>query len=145
MFDKKPNEPFVRAQRRAMDAKWGFFGVVAIAINQTETFRHSEIDLVGRQSKFTSNHAPDLYINLRTVKRRLVRHFDVIDFRIDEGLPDHVLGLFPKLRFIDKFGVVAGQARRIMRAETHHIFLDPKDLEILEIRSEEHTSELQSP
>src|SRR6516162_4796200 len=115
------------AKRRAMDAERSLFGVVAVAINKAKAFGHSKIDLVGRQCKFTAYHAPNLDVNLRAIKRRFVWHFNVVYFRIDESLPDHVFGLFPKLRFVDEFGVVAGQARRIVSAETHDVFLDAED------------------
>ena len=39
---------------------------------------------------------------------------------------------FHKLRFVDEF-LVAGQSRRVVRAETHDIFLDAENLEILQI------------
>ena len=38
--------------------------------------------------------------------------------------------LFPKLRFIDEFLAELG---RIVRRETHQIFLDPEELEIIQI------------
>jgi len=36
---------------------------------------------------------------------------------------------FQSFRFVDEFGVVAGQGGRIVRAEAHHVFLDAEDLE----------------
>jgi len=43
--------------------------------------------------------------------------------------------LFPEFRFVDEFGVVAGQARRVMRAEAHDKFFDAKNLEIFRYKS----------
>ena len=56
-----------------------FVGVVLVAIDEAETRGHGEIHLVGREGEFAADDAPDLHINFRPVKRRFVRHFDVID------------------------------------------------------------------
>ena len=103
MLDEKADEPFVRAQRRAMDAQRRLVRVVLVAIDQAEAFGHGEVHLVGRQREFAADDAPDLHVNLRAVKRRFVRHFHVVDLRINQHLPDHVLGLLPQLRFVDVF------------------------------------------
>ena len=79
MLDQESDEAFVRAERRAMNAERSFLGVVAIFVNEIEPARLREIDLVGRDRKFATDHAPGLDVDLRSVKRRFVRHFDVID------------------------------------------------------------------
>ena len=62
-------------------ARWmhsGVFSVLSlVAIDQAELRGHGEIHLVGRQREFAADDAPDLHVNLRPVKRRFVRHFDV--------------------------------------------------------------------
>jgi hypothetical protein len=133
MLDEKTDEPLVRAERRAMDAQRRLVRVVLVAINQAEFSRHGEIHLVRRQRELAADDAPDLHVNLRAVKRRLVRHLHVGNLRIKQHLADQVLRLLPQFRFVDELGVVAGQARRIVRAEAHDVFLDAENLEILQI------------
>ena len=130
MFDEKADETLVRAERRAMNAERRLVDVVAVAINEIEPARLCEIDLVGRDGEFAADHAPDLHVDLRSVERRFVRHFHVIDSGTLEHIARHVLGLFPKLRFIDKF---LPELRRIVRRETHQIFLEPEELEVIQI------------
>ena len=79
MLDQESDETFVRAERRAMNADRNLVGVVAVLIAKIETARLREIDLVGRDGKLASDHAPRLHVDLRSVKGRFVRHFDVID------------------------------------------------------------------
>ena len=133
LLDQEADEPLVRAERRTMDAQRGFFGVIFVAIDQTEPFRHGEIHLVGRQGEFATDDAPDLHVNLGAVKRRFVRHFDIIDAGLFERVTDHILGLDPEFRFVDELGVVAREARGIVRAEAHDVFFDAEDSEILQI------------
>src|SRR5215831_542871 len=133
MLDEKPNEPLVRSQRRAMDAKRSLFGIVAVAINQPKAFRYGEIHLIGRQGELAPNDAPHLYVNFRAVKCRFVGHLNIIDAGVLERVADHVFGLLPKLGLIYEFRIVSGEARGIVRAETHDVFLDAEDLEILNI------------
>ena len=79
MLDQKSDETFVRAKRRAMNADRNLVGVVAVLIAKIETARLREIDLVGRERELASDYAPDLHVDLRSVKRGLVRHFDIIN------------------------------------------------------------------
>ena len=79
MLDQESDEPFVRSKRRAMNTDRNLIGVVAVLIAKIEVARLSEIDLVGRQRELASDHAPNLHIDFRSVKRGFVRHFDVID------------------------------------------------------------------
>ena len=79
MLDQEPDEPLVRAERGAMNAKRDLIDVVAILVAKIEPSRLGEIDLVGRDGKLAPDHAPGLYVNLRPVKSGFVRHFDVID------------------------------------------------------------------
>ncbi len=116
-----------------MDAERGFIHIVLVAIDQAEFARDGEVHLVGGQGEFAANDAPDLHVNFRAVEGRLIRHLDVVDAGVLERFADHFFGLFPKLRFVDEFGVVASQARGIVGAETHDVFLDAEDFEILEI------------
>ena len=130
MLDQKADEPLVRAERRAMDAERRLLDVIAIFVAKIETARHREIDLVGGDGEFAPDRAPHLHVDLRSVKRGFVRHFDIVDSGMLQNVAHHVLGLDPKLRFIDKF---LAELRRIVRGEAHEIFLDPEDLEILQI------------
>ena len=130
MLDQKSDETFVRAKRRAMNADRDLVGVVAVLIAKIKIARLREIDLVGRDGKLASDHAPRLHVDLRPVKGRFVRHFDVIDSRVFQNVARHLFGLFPKLRFIDKF---LAELRWIVRRETHQIFVDPEELEIVQI------------
>ena len=45
MFDQESDEPFVRAERRAMNAQWRFFGIIFVAIFQAERRGHGEVHL----------------------------------------------------------------------------------------------------
>src|ERR1700682_4872544 len=103
MFDQEADETFVRSERRAMNAERSLFGVVAVFVNEIETSRLREIDLVGRDGKLTPDRAPGLHVNLRPVKRGFVRYFDKIDPGIPEDISRHYFGLLPELWFIDKF------------------------------------------
>src|SRR5438445_1761670 len=125
MFDEKSYEPFVCAERRAMDAKRGLLGVVPIFVNEIETARLREIHLIGRNGKFAANRAPGLHVDLRSVKRSFVWHLDIIDAGIFQHASRHYFGLFPKLWFINKF---LAQLGWIVRGETHQIFVDPEEL-----------------
>ena len=130
MLDQKSDETFVRAQRRAMDADRNLVGVVAVLVAKIKIARLREIDLVGRDGKFASDHAPRLHVDLRSVKGRFVRHFDIVDPGVFQNIARHLFGFFPKLRFIDKF---LAKLRWIVRRETHQIFVDPEELEIIQI------------
>src|SRR6266404_48779 len=130
MLDQEADETFVRAERRTMNAKWSLFGVVAVFVNEIETSRLREIDLIGRDRKLAPDRAPGLHVDLRAVKRRFVSYFDKVDPGILEHVPCHYFRLFPKLRFIDK---LLSELRGIVCREAHQIFLDPEELEIFQI------------
>src|SRR5436190_19303115 len=102
MLDQKSDETFVRAEWRAMDADRDLVDVVTVLIAEIKIARLREIDLVGRDGEFAADHAPGLHVDLGTVKGRFVRHFDIIDSRVLQNVARHLLGLFPKLWFIDK-------------------------------------------
>src|SRR4029453_18890973 len=99
MLDQKSDEALVCTERRAMNADRNLVDVVAVLIAKIKIARLREIDLVGRDGKLASDYAPRLHVDLRRVKRRFVRHLDVIDPGIFENATRHLLGLFPKLRF----------------------------------------------
>src|SRR5436190_21367636 len=103
MFDQKSDKTFVRTERRAMNADWDLVDVIAIFVAKIEIARLGEIDLVRRDRKLASDHAPRLHVNLRSVKGSFVWNFDVIDSRAFQDVARHFLGLFPKLRLIDEF------------------------------------------
>ena len=79
MLDQKSDETFVRAKRRAMNADRNLIGIIAVLIAKIETARLRKIDLVRRERELASDHAPDLHVDFRSVKRGLVRHFDIIN------------------------------------------------------------------
>src|SRR5713226_5478447 len=130
MLDQKPNEALMSAERRAMNTERRLLGVVLVFVNEIEPARLREIDLVGRDRKFAPDHAPRLHVDLRSVKGRFIWHFNVIDAGIIQNVTRHFLGLFPKLRFIDKLLTKFGW---IMRRETHLILVDSEELEIIQI------------
>src|SRR6266576_1656341 len=103
MLDQEPDEAFVRAERSAMNAERCLVDIVAIFVAQVEAARLREIDLIGRDREFAADRAPGLDVNLWSVKRGFVRYFDIIDPGIFQHVARHYFGLFPKLRFIDKF------------------------------------------
>src|SRR2546428_11055416 len=113
-----------------MNAKRRLLGVVAVPVSEIESAWLREVDLVGGDAELATNRAPGLHVDLWTIKRRLVRHFDKIDSGILEDTACHFLGFFPKLRFINK---LLAQFRRIVSREAHQIFLDPEELEIFQI------------
>jgi hypothetical protein len=82
MLDQESDEPFMCSQWRAMNADRNLVDVVAVFIAKIKTARLREIDLVRRDGKLTSDHAPRLHVDLRAVKGRFVRHFDIINSRI---------------------------------------------------------------
>src|SRR5947207_9944840 len=112
MLDQKSDETFVSAQRRAMNAERRLVGVIAIFVNEIETSRLCEIDLIGGKRELAPDHAPDLHIDLRSVKRSFVRHFKIIDSGIFQDVARHLFSLFPKLGFVDE---LLSELRRIMR------------------------------
>src|ERR1044071_64949 len=112
MLDQESDETFVGTERRPMNADRNFLEVVAIFVAKIETARLRKIDLVGGQGEFASDYAPHLHIDFWTIKRGLVRHFNIIDSRILEYVPRHLLGLFPKFRFVNK---LLSEFRRIVR------------------------------
>src|SRR5437773_6263287 len=79
MFDQKSNETLVRAERCAMNADRDLVDVVAVLKAKIKIARLREIDLVGRDGKLASDYAPRLHVNLRSVKGRFVRNFDIVD------------------------------------------------------------------
>src|SRR5438132_5578015 len=123
MLDQKSDKTLVRSERCAMNAKRNLIDVVAVLVAKIKIARLREIDLVGRDGKLASDHAPRLHIDLRPVEGRFVRHFDIVDAGILENVTSHFLGLFPKLWFVNKFSAELGW---IMRRETHQIFVDPE-------------------
>src|SRR5207245_10060196 len=102
MLDEKSDKTFVGAERRAMDADRYLIDVVAIFIAKVEPARLGEINLVGRDGKLASDHAPRLHVDLGAVEGRFVRHFDIIDSRVLQDASLHFVGLFPLLWFNDK-------------------------------------------
>src|SRR3954451_4957127 len=103
MLDQKSDEPFVCAKRRAMNTDRDLVDVIAVLIAKVKIARLREIDLVSRDGKLASDHAPRLHVDLWPVKGRFVWHFDVIDPGVFQNIARHLFGLFPKLRFIDEF------------------------------------------
>src|SRR5438105_1255290 len=102
MFDQEADETLVRAEWGAMNAERRFLGVIPIFVNKVETAWLREIDLVGRDGEFATDHAPNLDVDLWSVKGGFVWHLDIVDAGTLENVARHLLGLFPKLRFIDK-------------------------------------------
>src|SRR6266487_1496862 len=106
-----------------MDADRDFLDVVTIFVAKVEKTRLRKINLVGRNGKLASDYAPCLHVDLGAVKSCFVRHFDIIDSRVLQDVTRHLLGFLPKLWLVDKF---LTKLRRIMRRETHQIFVDPE-------------------
>src|SRR5262245_41295362 len=115
MLDQKSDKTFVGAKRRAMNTDRNLLGVVFVFVAKIKTARLCKIDLIGGNGKLASDHAPRLHVDLRAIKGRFVRHFDVINSRVFQNVPRHLFSLFPELRFIDKF---FAKLRWIVRRET---------------------------
>ena len=113
-----------------MDAQRRLVRVVLVAVGQAELGGHGEVHLVGGDGEFAADGAPHLHVDLRPVERRLVGDLHVVDAGFVQHLAHHVLGLFPKLRFIDVF---LAQPFRRGGAEAHLIFFEAEDFEILQI------------
>src|ERR1051326_1460134 len=79
MFDQETNEPFMRAERRAVNADRDIVDVITVFIAKTKISRLREIHLVRGECELASDHAPDLHVDFRAVKRRFVRHLDVFN------------------------------------------------------------------
>src|SRR5437763_4077534 len=107
-----------------MNAKRNLVNVVSVLVAKIEIARLGEIDLVSRDRELTTDHAPRLHVDLWPVKRSFVWHLDVIDSRVFQNIARHLLGLFPKLRLVDKF---LAKLRGIMRREAHQIFIDAEE------------------
>src|ERR1044071_4993394 len=120
----------MRAEWRAMNTDRNLIGIIAVFVAKIETAWLRKIDLIRRDGKLAADHTPGLNVYLWSIKRRFVRHFDIINSRILEYVPCHLLRLFPKLRFIDKF---LPELRGVMRRETHQVLLDPEKLEVIQI------------
>src|ERR1043166_9997688 len=116
MFDEKTDEPFMGAERCPMNTKRCLLRVITIFVDEVESSRLGKIDLVGGDGELPSNHAPDLDVDLWSVESGFVRHFDKINPGPFQNVSGHRFGLFPKLRFVDKFLAEFG---RIMSRETH--------------------------
>ena len=65
-----------------MDADRNLIDIIAVFIPKIKIARLSKINLVGRDGKLAADHAPDLDVDLWSVKRCFVRHFYVIDLGI---------------------------------------------------------------
>src|ERR1051326_3451651 len=130
MLDQKSNETFMGAEWRAMNTDWNLIDVIAVFVTKVKTARLREIDLIGGDGKLTPDNAPRLHVNLRSVKRSFVRYFDKINSRILQNIARHLLGLFPKIRFIHKF---LAKLCGIVSREAHQISIDPEQLEIVQI------------
>ena len=130
MLDEEPDEALVCPERGAMNAQRDLIDVIAIFVTEIEPARLSEIDLIGRDGKLAPNGTPGLDVDLRAVKCRFVWHFDKVNSGILQHVARHGLGLFPKLRFVDKF---LSEFGGIVGRETHQIFLDPEKLEVFQI------------
>src|SRR5690349_18501030 len=100
------------AERRAVNADWNFINVVAVLVTKIKISRLREIDLVRRERELAPDDTPHLHVNFGAVKRRFVWNFYVIDSRTLQDIARHLFGLFPKLRFVDKF---LSELRRIVR------------------------------
>jgi hypothetical protein len=57
MFDEEADETFVGAERGAMNAERSLLGVVAVFVNEAETLRLCEIDLVGGDGELVADLA----------------------------------------------------------------------------------------
>lgn len=130
MFDEETDEAFVGAEGGAVDAERSFLCVVAVFVDEAETFWDGEVDLVCGDGELASDGAPELDIDLWPVECRFARNLDVVDAALDEDVSDHVLGLFPEFRFVDEF---FAEARRVMGGKAHEIFAEAEDLEVLEV------------
>src|SRR5256714_1927116 len=130
MFDEKADETFVGAERRAMDAERDLLGVIAVFVAKIEPARLGEIDLVGGDGELAADRAPGLHVDLRSVKRSFVRHFDEINSGILEDVSCHLFGLFPKLGLVDKF---LSELARVVGRESHQILFDAEKLEVIQI------------
>ena len=120
----------MRAQRGTVNAEWRLGGVVAGFELEAEALGYGEVHLVGGDSEFAAGDAVHLHVDLWSVKRGLIRHFHKINARLDEHLAHHVLGLYPQFRFADVF---VAKPLGAVRAEAHAEFLEPENLEILEV------------
>src|SRR5436190_12024205 len=106
----------------------GRFGcVVGSGEFKVESFSLCKVNLVSGKGEFPANYAIYLYINLRSVKRSFVGNFHKWDVLIDHCLPNHGFGLYPEFRFIN---VLLAKLSRIMKRQSHHVFIYAKNLEI---------------
>ena len=132
MFDEETDEPLVRAQRRAVDAERRLLGVVLVAVDQAEPFGTAKSTwFVARVNSLPmALQTCTSFSGRRTRPRRRPRRSGSSNgsrtSRTMSSVCFHNSGSSTYLHF-------SSPARRIVRAETHHVFLDAENLEILQI------------
>src|SRR5437588_13129934 len=99
MLNQEPDEPFVRPERGAMNAKRDLIDVVAISVAEVEPARLGKVDLISRDRKLAPDCAPGLHVDFWSVERRFIRHFNKVDPGILQDGARHFFGLPPKLGF----------------------------------------------
>ena len=107
------------------------FGVVLVAVGQAELGGHGEVHLVGGQREFAADDAPDLHVNLRAVKRRFVRHLDVVDAADSMSTSRTMSSVL--IQSSGSLTYFLPRPSGDVRAEAHDVFLDAENLEILQI------------
>jgi hypothetical protein len=95
MLDEEADEALVRAQWGSMNAERRLLGIVPVLVDESESLRNREVDLVGGEGKLAPGNAPDLNIDLRAVESRLVGNLDIVDARLAQHTPDHFLSSKP--------------------------------------------------
>ena len=113
-------------------ARWMHNGISRVLAGfefEAEALGYGEVHLIGGDGEFTTGDAVNLHVDLRSVKRGLVRHFLEIDTRLHEDVAHHVFGLLPQLRLVD---VLVAQSLWAVGAEAHTVFFETENLEVLQ-------------
>src|SRR5688572_30238370 len=112
------------SQWSTMNDQWGLGFIILAGKFKFETSPLCKIHLVGCKSKLPPNDAPDLDVDLGTIKCGLIRYLDIRGICFYQYIPDERFSFLPKFRFIHIFFPQLGG---VMQGKPHHVFIDTED------------------
>src|ERR1043165_9994265 len=98
MLQQKSDESFMCSQWRTMNDQWSFCFIILCCVLQFETAALCKINLVGCQSKFSSNGAPYLHVYFGSVKCSLIRNFYIRCFGFNQNVSYQFFCFYPQFR-----------------------------------------------
>lgn len=112
---------------RPVDTEWGFVLAISISIDEIESLRNREVELIGCEGEFTTYRTPDLDIDLGSIESRFILCLDEWYASFDEDFSHEILGLDPET-FIVYIFFPESFLRVFRKSELHTI-----DIEYFEI------------